>query len=69
MDPDLEREVIEGLELPPELASADPCVVSVLPESLCLKISPDLDWQWVAGPGTLECSTSSRGLSPASGAR
>lgn len=49
IDPDTELEAIMGVELPVELRGADPCVAPVLPEGLCRRLSPELDWQWVTG--------------------
>lgn len=47
--PRCELGAIMGLELPVELRGADPCVAPVLPEGLCRRLSPELDWQWVTG--------------------
>lgn len=49
MDPDVELEAIMRVELPAELSGPDPHAASVLPEGLCRRLSPELDWQWVTG--------------------
>ena len=49
IDPDAELEAIERLELPIEMTGADSFVASVLPEGLCRRLSPELDWSWVTG--------------------
>ena len=67
-DPDLERGATEGWGCPRnwQVPTRARCLCFQRP---CALGCPDLDWRWVAGPGTPECSTSSRGLSPAPGAR